>query len=104
MIVINGLEYSRGKHVIDGEIIIVIDDKNCISKGPAPKELTTRVAEKTINLNTASGSDLESIEGISKGLAVKIIASSPYENVDELLEIKGIGPKLLENNKQYFVV
>jgi competence ComEA-like helix-hairpin-helix protein len=57
-----------------------------------------------VDLNTASEKELQSIKGIGPVLAERIIAGRPYRTVDDLLKVKGIGPKKLENIRPYFVV
>jgi competence protein ComEA len=57
-----------------------------------------------VNINTATLTELESIPGIGPALAQKIVASRPYESVDELIEISGIGPKSLESLRPYVKV
>lgn len=56
-----------------------------------------------INLNTADQAALESISGIGPAKASAIIKyrneHGSFKNVDELLNIKGIGPKVLKNLK-----
>jgi competence protein ComEA len=56
-----------------------------------------------INLNTADKAALESISGIGPAKAEAIIKyrdeHGSFKSVDELLNIKGIGPKILENIK-----
>jgi len=42
------------------------------------------LAQKLIDLNTASDKELESIKGIGPATAKKIIAGRPYKSVDEL--------------------
>lgn len=49
-----------------------------------------------VSVNTASAAELESIKGISKGVAKGIVKGRPFESLDALLEVRGIGPKLLE--------
>jgi DNA uptake protein ComE-like DNA-binding protein len=44
-----------------------------------------------------------SINGIGPVLSARIIAGRPYRTVDDLLKVKGIGPKKLENIRSYFV-
>jgi competence ComEA-like helix-hairpin-helix protein len=73
------------------------------------KELQSQVKKGTLpqsllDLNTASKKELQSIKGIGPVLAERIIAGRPYRTVDDLLKVKGIGPKKLENVRPYFVV
>jgi len=60
--------------------------------------------EGLLDLNTASEKELQSIKGIGPVLAGRIIAGRPYKTVDDLLKVKGIGPKKLEKFRSYFVV
>ncbi len=54
----------------------------------------------TININTASGAQLESLPGIGPVTAEKIIqyrsANGPFARKEDLLDISGIGPKKFE--------
>ena len=56
-----------------------------------------------INLNTADKAALESISGIGPAKANAIIKyreeHGSFKSVDELLNIKGVGPKILESIK-----
>jgi len=49
-----------------------------------------------INLNTASQRDLEALPDVGPKHAAAIIAGRPYKTVDEVVKVKGIGPKTLE--------
>jgi competence protein ComEA len=61
-----------------------------------------------INLNTATADQLEAIPGIGPVLAQRIIeyrqTHGRFQSVDELLEVRGIGAKRLENMRPYVVV
>ena len=57
-----------------------------------------------VDLNTATEKELQSIKGIGPVLAKRIIAGRPYRTVDDLLKVKGIGPKKLEKIRAYVVV
>jgi competence protein ComEA len=51
-----------------------------------------------LNLNQASAADLEELPGIGAALAARIIerrnTKGPYQSIDELREVRGIGEKL----------
>jgi len=73
------------------------------------KELQNRVKKAKspqglLNLNTATEKELQSINGIGPVLSERIIAGRPYRTVDDLLKVKGIGPKKLEKIRPYFVI
>lgn len=48
-----------------------------------------------IDLNDASAAELESLPGIGPSLARAIVEGRPYESVDALLRVPGIGPARL---------
>jgi competence protein ComEA len=53
-----------------------------------------------VNVNTASLAELETLPGIGPALGQRIIedreANGPYESVDQLTRVRGIGPTVLE--------
>jgi competence ComEA-like helix-hairpin-helix protein len=49
-----------------------------------------------VDLNNASKETLETLPGIGPKLAQEIMAGRPYQTVNELDRVKGIGPKKLE--------
>jgi endonuclease/exonuclease/phosphatase family metal-dependent hydrolase len=48
-----------------------------------------------IDVNSASQAALESLPGIGPVIAARIIAGRPYRRIDDLIRVKGIGPKRL---------
>ena len=70
--------------------------KNQVTKAKSP--------QGSLDLNTATERELQSIKGIGPVLAERIIAGRPYRTVDDLLKVKGIGPKRLEKIRPYFMV
>jgi competence protein ComEA len=80
----------------DGEQIVV----------PRPGEQPTGAeavagadADATVDLNTADAADLDALPGIGPVLADRIVAhrqDGPFASVDELADVAGIGPTLLE--------
>ena len=53
------------------------------------------------DLNIIGKEELMSINGIGPVLAERIIAGRPYRTVDDLLKVKGIGPKKFEKIRSY---
>lgn len=61
-----------------------------------------------VNLNTASSSELQLVPGIGPSTADKILqmrkSYGTFKSVDDLLAIRGIGPKKLEKMRRYLTV
>ncbi len=61
-----------------------------------------------VNLNTASADQLESLPGIGPVLARRIIEyrvrHGPFQRVEELLQVEGIGPKVLQELRPRVIV
>jgi DNA uptake protein ComE-like DNA-binding protein len=57
-----------------------------------------------LDINSAKYEEICSIQGITTGIAKEIIkkrVKTPYRSIEELLEIKGFGPKSLEKVQAY---
>lgn len=61
-----------------------------------------------INLNSASSAELQQVPGIGPSTADKILemrkSYGAFKSVDDLLAIKGIGPKRLEKMRKYLTI
>ena len=61
-----------------------------------------------ININTAGATELQQVPGIGPSTAQKILDTrksyGSFKTVDDLLAIKGIGPKKLEKMRKYLTV
>ncbi|OMF18283.1 hypothetical protein BK127_10925 [Paenibacillus sp. FSL H7-0331] len=72
---------------------------------PAAKPVSTK---GTMNLNKATQAQLITIPGIGEAKAKAIIAHRKqiggFQRIDKLLDVKGIGEKLLEKMKPYLVL
>jgi competence protein ComEA len=53
----------------------------------------------TTNINTASASELDKLQGVGQVTAEKIISNRPYGSIEELMTKKVIGQKAFENIK-----
>ncbi|HOG47905.1 MAG TPA: ComEA family DNA-binding protein [Anaerolineae bacterium] len=66
----------------------------------APAAASALYAAGTVNLNTATAQELDSLPGIGAVLAQRIVedrqANGQYAAVDDLARVRGIGPALLE--------
>jgi len=60
-----------------------------------------------VNLNTATAAQLQQVPGIGPSTAEKIVqmrrSYGPFKSVNDLLSIRGIGPKKLEKMRKYLV-
>ncbi len=86
-----------------------------ISVGPEQVITLTRMSGSelltlglTLDPNLATAADLEAIPGIGPVLAWRIVEFrekyGPFQNIENLLEVKGMGPKILEKIKPYVVI
>ena len=61
-----------------------------------------------IDINKADAKTLTTLKGIGKDRAVKIIEyrekNGPFEKVEDLMKVKGIGKKIFEQNKNVLSV
>jgi len=61
-----------------------------------------------LDLNTASAPDLDALPGIGPALAQRIVdyrrRRGPFKKIDDLINVSGIGPKLLEKIKPYLMI
>lgn len=61
-----------------------------------------------LDLNQASAADLEAVPGLGPVLAHRITTfraeHGPFRDLEGLLQVKGIGPKLLEKIRPYVVI
>ncbi len=63
--------------------------------------------QRAVNINTATSDQLQLLPGVGPALAGRIIAfreaNGPFEKVDELAAVQGIGDKSLEKMRPYVV-
>lgn len=75
--------------------------------------LTPGVAKKKpparpVNINTATSEELQQVPGIGPATAEKILqmrkSYGAFKSVDDLLAIRGLGPKRLEKMRKYLTI
>jgi len=69
----------------------------------AARAATTSGAEK-VNINTADAKTLASLNGVSRGLAEKIVKyreeHGAFKKADDLRHVEGVGHAVLEKNRE----
>ena len=63
---------------------------------------------RPVNINTATSEELQQVPGIGPATAEKILqmrkSYGTFKSVDDLLAIRGLGPKRLEKMRKYLTV
>ncbi|MEX0723434.1 MAG: helix-hairpin-helix domain-containing protein [Gracilimonas sp.] len=92
---------------------------NNATEAPPESSIETNETEKTsdsseqspinlININTAGSAQLQTLDGIGPAYADNIIqyreANGGFDSIDELLNVKGIGPVRLENIRPFIKI
>ena len=75
---------------------------------PAPPRSNSESVGERISINTATSPELERLPGIGPVLAQRIVEyreqNGPYQRLEDLLEVEGIGPSKLESLQDYVQV
>ncbi len=89
-----------------GSKIIVASDRDVSLERMAGSDLLT--LGLAIDPNRATVADLEALPGIGPVLARRIVEfreeQGPFQKVENLLEVKGMGPKILEKIRPYVII
>jgi competence protein ComEA len=74
----------------------------------AAKPPKTTVAPASVNLNTATASELEALPGVGVAMAARIIEYRQkvggFKKIEDLMNVKGIGEKMFLNLKPLIVI
>ena len=69
--------------------------------------MTPVMGQGKININTASKEQLMTMKGVGEAIAQRIIEyreATPFQTIEDIVKVKGIGTKLLESNKHLISV
>ncbi|MDF1812291.1 MAG: helix-hairpin-helix domain-containing protein [Verrucomicrobiales bacterium] len=58
--------------------------------------LRNRVPGGPVDINKANTAELQRLPGVGSAMAKEIVKGRPYETPQDLLKVKGIGPKTLD--------
>ena len=82
------------------------DSRAAASPAAAPKAGASEA--RPVDINTADMAALESVPGIGKSLSQRIIAfrekNGPFQSVDDLLKVQGVGEKSIQKLRPYLTV
>jgi len=63
-----------------------------------------KFATGPVNINRATEEELQQLKGIGPVLARRIVEARPFETIDNLTQVEGIGPKTLERLRNQVVL
>lgn len=69
--------------------------------------MTAMAGAKKVNINTAPKEQLTTLKHVGDAIADRIIEfrkNTPFTDVEDIMKVKGIGPKILEANKDKMCV
>ena len=67
------------------------EDSAVVHPPSVSNQHSTRVA-----VNRATATELAAIKGLSRKVATEIVKHRPYQSIDALIDVRGIGPRLLD--------
>jgi len=75
---------------------------------PAAAHKAAASEARPVDINTADSAALETVPGIGKSLSQRIVAfrekNGPFQSVDDLLKIQGVGEKSIQKLRPYLTV
>lgn len=96
---------NMAQKLIDGsKIYIPLAGETVSAVQSAPASGGVAGINNAVNINTATQSELESLDGIGTVRASDIISGRPYQKIEELVDRKIIGKGIFENIKDSIVV
>lgn len=102
--------FSRSKIVTALMLVFVLACASAAPVAAAPPALPKATASEArpVDLNSADSAALETVPGIGKSLSQRILAfrekNGPFQSVDDLLKIQGVGEKSIQKLRPYLTV
>lgn len=99
---------NLARRLVDGEQLLVPGPQDALPQGPADRGADDGAAAQggrpaTVDLNSATTAQLDALPGVGPVTAQRIVAwrtqHQRFSRVEELGEVDGIGPKMLERLK-----
>ncbi len=79
-----------------------------LAAAPSPAAASKATEARPIDINTADGAAFETVPGIGKSLSARILTfrekNGPFQSVDDLLKVQGIGEKSIQKLRPYLTV
>jgi competence protein ComEA len=108
----NATEAQRDPPAVQDEAVKVPPAPGPVPPKPSPKRAADKAgelpADRSVDINTASASQLQLLPGIGPVMANRIVSyrnqHGRFSSVDGLDEVKGIGPKTLDKLRKYIYV
>jgi len=101
----NGATGSHVEKVVPCGSVIIFDRDGRLLEVQRLAGAQIVACGKRIDLKSATGEDMRSVPGIGPGLARRIEehtgAFGPFESVDDLVKVKGIGPRKAQELRLY---
>jgi hypothetical protein len=89
-------------------LVLTIVGLRMILRTPVESDETNWIAHdepiQPLDVNNASSRELDDLPGVTPMVASGIVQMRPFEDIDGLLRVKGVGPKTLAKIRQYLFV
>ena len=96
---------NRAAKLVDGGKLYIPSKGEATGKISNTSEYNTLgIQAKSVNINSSSQSELESLPGVGPATAVKIISGRPYMTLEELKSKKIVGNALYEKIKEMIIL
>ncbi|GMB07560.1 competence protein ComEA [Thermolongibacillus altinsuensis] len=93
---------------VQDEMMVYVPKKGEETPTVMSEQTTAAGNEKKVNINTATAEELQTLSGIGPAKADAIIAyreeNGPFQKIEDLLNVSGIGEKSLEKIKEQIIV